>query len=381
LDSVSDSSESVVISAKGFTLEHDEATALSEAEANSKAYTIAYGITYDEDGIITDIQDITSKITIDATQLSNIQNASTAGGIFDLTFSVTNGTNSVSIEVPVLVNPKYMKETNNIVLGAEGFSLKNEDAASLDEATAVLSNYGNTSAYKYVYDTNGNLIGYSDITSKIAVDVKELEAINNAPAEGGIYDLTFYVTDTVMIDGEEVEATVEKTVKVMVEGTTTPPIIELPDGDNLAITAKDFTVENEDAAGVDKSTAIALSEAQAWLLKKGTQVDVSVDEEMLKEIQNAPAKGGVYDLTFFATYTPLTRAEEAYTIETTIKVTVLPLDEKKPSTAPTTPTTSNPSVAGNGTNTGDTTNLNLYIGLAVISLLVIAGRKFRKETK
>ncbi|MDQ0361384.1 beta strand repeat-containing protein [Breznakia pachnodae] len=379
LGSVSDSSESVTIYANGFTLEYDVAATLTDADSKTKGTALAYKVEYDDDGVITDIKLATKEITVDQTELKAINSAPTQGGIYDLTYTIEDGTNKASITVKVFVKPKHMIEEDVLVLGANGFTIKNKDAVSLDAATAILQENGNASAFKYVYDASGNLIGYSDITSKITVDAKELEVINKAPKEGGIYNLTFYVTDTVKKDGKDVEVTLEKTVKVVVEGTTTPPVVATPDGDELAIHADDFTIKYTQANTLDDTQATVLSNVEAWLVKAGTPTEVSVNVEELEVIQKTPKTGGVYDLTF---YTQVEVDGKVVKNQVTIKVTVIPEEETtgKPSTAPTTNGT-NTQTTGNGVDTGDMTNMNLYLGFAFVSLSYLVFRRKNKGAK
>lgn len=65
-----------------------------------------------------------------------------------------------------------------------------------------------------------------------------------------------------------------------------------------------------------------------------------------------------------------------------IKVTVLPEDDTtgKPSTAPTTNGT-NTQTTGNGVDTGDMTNMNLYLGFAFVSLSYLVFRRKNKGVK
>jgi hypothetical protein len=359
-------SNNVTIDASGYIVSYEEAITLPEADSITKGKAIAYEVIKDATGKIVDVKTI--DVSIDSKQLEAIHSTSTDGGLFDLTYSATNGTDTANITVKVLVKPKYSvtDEDTNVILGAEGFTLENSEAASLYATKAKASTNGNAQAYKVSY-ADGIVSGFTNISDKITVNKDDLKAIQEAPATGGVYDLEFTVED----DG----VTVTKTVKVIVLGTNTPPSVELPDGDELAISANDFTIENTVAATLDDVASIANANAQAWKVKEGLSIEVKVDETQLEAIKKAPATGGEYDLTFYAVYESNARME--YRIETTIKVTVLPVGEK-PSTAPTTPTSS-VEPAGNGTNTGDTTNVMFYLSLLLLSSVYFVGKKRTKN--
>lgn len=167
-------------------------------------------------------------------------------------------------------------------------------------------------------------------------------------------------------------------VKVTVVGTTTPPTVTTPDGDELTISANDFTMEYKDALTIDESMAIELSEVEAYLLKNSTEdtlkrISISVNGNQLAEIRKVSKKGGVYELTFTALYT----AENGDTVtnEVTVSVTVLEEGQRKPSTAP----TSNNSV--NNVNAGDTTNTTSLMVLLVAMLGVILVLKKKTAKK
>ncbi|MDF9837046.1 MULTISPECIES: SdrD B-like domain-containing protein [unclassified Breznakia] len=367
-----DSDVNVIIDASGFVQTYDEAKALDDAKAIANGEAIAYSVTYDENGVMIDAEVITDDIKVDATELGKINNTPEKGGIFDLTYSVSDGTNSATTTVQVLVKPKYNVDDSGIVLGANGFTIKNADAATLDAISAMLEENGNASAYKVTKDKDGNIVALTDISNKITVDEDELKLINKAPKEGGIYDLTYYVSETVEKDGEQVEVTVEKTVKVVVLGDNAPTPEPTPDGDDLAIVAYDFTIKNAEAIKMDDLKAIDLSKAESWLVKAGTPVEVKVDATQLEAIKNAPKKGGVYDLTFTATY--ITDNGDEVTISTTIKVTVLPVS--KDSVAPSKPDDAAGSIEG--VDTFDTTDMQsafAILGMSLLAVILIAKKR------
>lgn len=365
--SVTDSSDTYTIDANGFVISYEDSKNIDDTKAKQMSSSIAYKVIRDTSGVILNIVEVSNEIIVDQTQLSDINNASTSGGIFALGLSVGDQNNVVSIEVPVLIVPKWSQSSGEITIGAEGFVLENADARLLTESLSL--NKANAKAYKIMQDADGNVISLEDLTSSIKVNETELKAIQGATQNGGVYDLTYSVSD-------QKGVTVSKTVKVIVKGTHTP----VPDGesDQLAMTASDFTIENTEASGLTVEKVIEKSKAEAWLIKEGSLVEVFVDEKELTEIQKTTSKGGVYPLTLRATYK---RDGELIKTELTIQVTINAkegdvLGENIHNQGDLNETTK---VNNEVIQTSDTTNFLFYIMLLIVSISSIKLRK-RKES-
>ncbi|MFV0393195.1 MAG: hypothetical protein ACK5LC_02180, partial [Coprobacillaceae bacterium] len=280
-------------------------------------------------------------------------------GVYEVTYTATNIEGRTTDKtIQVLITPKDIEvdPTNTIQLYAEGFILENIEAKDLTEAVALLK--GKASSYFTTRDEQDVVIEYSNITNMIIMDQRQLEEIQKAPTIGGIYDLTYTVTK----DGYSVT----KVVKVVVLGDTTPPPIPTPDGDSLAITAKDITLTQKEAKAFASDEAMYLSEVQAWLINAGIKVtNINVNQEQLLPIQSVGIGGGVFDLTFTATYED-TKGNTTM-ISTTIKVTV---------EAEIASSQSN-NISNNEVNTGDSTNIYMYIMLLFLSITFLTFRKYK----
>ena len=274
-----DEKDKLAITAHGFTLENEEAKALTKetakANADVKALLTKSG---------TEVTDIT------VTGEVAIMNAGTDGGIYDLTFTAVHGEQKASVTVNVVVkgsqtviDPTDPDEEDKLAVTAHGFTLENADAKALTEEAAK-----EKAEVKAVLIKSGTKA--EDIT------VTGVEAINNAGTDGGIYELTFKATH-----GKQ-EASV--TVNVVVKGSQTiidPTDPEDPDADKLAITAHGFTLENEEAKALTEETAKANADVKALLTKSGTEVtDITVTG--VEAINDAGTDGGIYDLTFTAVH-------------------------------------------------------------------------------
>ncbi|MDQ0362154.1 immunoglobulin-like domain-containing protein [Breznakia pachnodae] len=312
--------------------------------------------------------DLTSDVSISVVSGPNGVTDFSIEGLYKVAYSVTNTdgkTTTATVDVLILEDTAIWDKDQKIAISAKGFALENADAKNLSEDIAKDVTHGNASAFYKEVAADGS-ITYLDITDEITVYEHELKAIQEAGKAGGIYNLTYIVKH----DDKEVS----HRVKVTVIGTTTPPTVTTPDGDELTISANDFTMEYKDALTIDESMAIELSEVEAYLLKNSTEdtlkrISINVNGNQLAEIRKVSKKGGVYELTFTALYT----AENGDTVtnEVTVSVTVLEEGQRNPSTAP----TSNNSV--NNVNAGDTTNTTSLMILLVAMLGVILVLKKR----
>ncbi|MDQ0359768.1 immunoglobulin-like domain-containing protein [Breznakia pachnodae] len=346
----------------------DDATILSQVESAASA---SYLKASDGVGSAPVSIDLSSdiKVTVESgpdgtTDFSKV-------GIYKVTYRVTNTdgkTDSVTIDVLIEDSGTIVDATGTLKISGVGFQLTQDDAKKLTEKEAIKN--GDVKAFEIIKDVDGTTIGYNDVSDSAKVYTEQLTAINNVTKSGGIFDLIFEVEK----DGKSVS----KLVKVSVQGTGTPPIVVTPDGDELAISANDFTITYKEALIIDETTATDLSEVEAYLLKTDPDlvnastdsITIKVSGNQLDMIRGVTSKGGTYDLTFTAEY--ISKDGQLVTNTVTIKVTVLP--EGKASTAPTESTTTNNSVG-----TSDSTNMLYYILLLGISSMpIMIRRKYRR---
>ncbi|MFV0393323.1 MAG: hypothetical protein ACK5LC_02850, partial [Coprobacillaceae bacterium] len=361
-NSVVDPTETLIINANSFAVENEEAKDVDTNVAMIEGNTVAYEVIRDINGIIIRIDVITSGVIVENTQLIDINLAPKTGGLYPLSYSVTNTDNiTVEKEVIVFVKPKFLNVDDNvtITLGANGFTLTQEEAKDLDSLLAIQN--GNALATKTLTDSYGVVVGYESISANITVDNEQLIAFNNVDETGGVFPLIYTIEEDGII--------VEKIVYVTIEGTRTPPPVDNEDDDDLAITANDFTIPFKDANALTQVLATQNAKAKAVLVSSGTILEINTNIEQLKTIQSASKDGGVFDLTFTATY--VDENGKAYTISTNIKVTVLPAEKE----------TITPTSTDNSTNvsTGDNTNTSIYFFLLVLMGGYITTQKKRKE--
>ena len=235
-------------------------------------------------------------------------------GIYKVTYTAQNADGRTgSITVDVLIKPagSITDSTNTLSIDANNFILENAQAAGLSAATSRVN--GNASAYTKTFDAFDNQTGYAAIAqSNIQVNATELAAIQAAPTTGGIYDLTFTVSD----DGK----TVSKTIKVLVK-----PLGAL-ENDDIIISATGFTISYTNALTLDNSGANTNGASVAYLVERDaggnitgfTQlVGIVADGSQLSAINGTSKYGGVFDLE----YTAVSGTKSA---SVTVKVNVLP---------------------------------------------------------
>jgi hypothetical protein len=284
-------------------------------------------------------------------------------GIYKISYTVTNAdgkTTVVEIEVLVQGEGSTWDSSKTILITGSGFGLTQKDAKNLTVADAIAK--GKVKAFEAIRDEEGKIISFNDISNQIIAYSDNIESINNVSSSGGIFNLVF--------EARKDDKTVSKAVKVIVEGTTTPPVVVTPEGYELVITAKDFTIEYKDALSIDENGSIELGQVEAYLLNNNKEVlagnytiNIKVNGKELEAIRNGGKSGGIYKLTFTAEYTASNG--EVVTNTSTIDVTVLKEHQSNPSVAP-----------GNTTvDTSDSTNIMFYLGLGLVSILLLANRK------
>jgi hypothetical protein len=149
------------------------------------------------------------------------------------------------------------------------------------------------------------MIDSISMKDSVRVNEDDLNKLKSVKSKGGIYTLEFILED----NGEKVS----RNVNVVVIGKNTPPIIETPDGNGLAISAENFTLSNDQAKQLDEATAIDKAKVKAILLQPDMQhtdermstapnLKIRADELDLEVIRNIDTLGGSSELTFYVDY-------------------------------------------------------------------------------
>ncbi len=297
-------SDTIALTAEGFTLTGEQADVYDEEAAlkNSKAL-----------GIVVESGE-QLVVTPNVADIETINNAPITGGIYTQEYTVTKGEVTLTTKVIVVVEGNQTQITPadgiTLVITGVGFTIENEAATTLDSGKAI----ANGKVISYIVE-NGSVI--KDIT----VDAKQLEAINKAPKEGGIYSLTFTSTT---VDGEGNEMHAKTTIMVIVEGTS----VEITP--NLGLLANDIEITFEEAMHFNTKDAFDLSGVMGFVVETQEKIDnISIDSTSIESINNASQFGETFTLTFTAIH-------NGETITKTIVVTVLPkpIEEKDPVVAP-----------------------------------------------
>ncbi len=315
--------EDLVITGNGFTISNDEKATLTVDDIVKNSGSEAWNV-------------VTGEIlepTISEEDLKKIQDVGPDGGIVSVTLTAKD-TDGKEVEREILIvvegtttdsnEDDAVESETTLGLEADGFILDHSQAGNYDPQEAI---------------TNGNANGYVIETSKelvVTPNQEDIDNIKNAPSTGGIYDQRYTITE----DGK----TVEVTVKVIVEGEDVASKTYDEAGLSLSIVAKDFTIENAEAASLDEELAKLTSEVDAAVKETSEEItNITANPDQLKKIQNAGPDGGVFDLTYTATY--VTKTGETYTVEITVKVTVKALPKPPVVVSP-----------GNGDDAGTTTS-------------------------
>ncbi|MDF9824066.1 hypothetical protein M2475_000420 [Breznakia sp. PF5-3] len=190
-----------------------------------------------------------------------------------------------------------------------------------------------------------------DDLSEVPVAVKS----HNVQGEKGIYTVIFYV------DGDQTKTF-----------TTIVNVMEL----SITIEASDFTIPYEKVQSLDESEIKELANVNVITdLRSRASVErnkeVKVDVNTLKALKNGAKTGGVYTLRLYV-------EQEGSVYEKYIQVTVQKAKEDKVISKPSKSTDDT-----NVVNSGDATNVNLWMGVLSLSLIAILGvaKKQKKHSK
>lgn len=253
-DPKDESSDGLTIHAENFVLEYADAQDLTLAKSITDGSVQAYAQT-ENSGVIEKIEKLNdSAISVNTTQLKAIQSASIDGGIYKLTFTATKDSKTVSKEIEVLVKPKnaVVDGTDSLMLDAKAFVVDYEDAASLTEALAISN--GSGQGYKVERNAEGEVTVITDVTSLISVEPTELTAIQSVPEEGGVYLLTYILSDN--------SITLTKQVEVFVK----------PKGGDIekdiSLYATNLSLSYEDALDLTSADVLANTNAKATKVNK-----------------------------------------------------------------------------------------------------------------
>ena len=294
--------DTLVIRANGFIVENNEAASLSANDVIIKSQAKALLL-----NAKTPVN-VTLKTT---SQLTAIKNATSKGGIYDVTLTATKDDMNVELTIKVVVKGTGItiepQENDTLALNANSFVLNLMQSALITKDSAI----EHANAQAYLVETNA--------TVNVDVDLQQLNTIRSTTITGGIYDLTFNATQ------EDMNAS--KSVKVVVTGLTTPEPKPTPDGDKLAITAQNFSINYADIASLSKAQVVSKASAQAWLIEAKMPISVNIKDADFNTLKAINSEGGIVDVTFSAT-------SQGVTIETTIKVTIIGSNTPDPKPTP-----------------------------------------------
>ncbi|MEA4875545.1 leucine-rich repeat protein [Anaerorhabdus sp.] len=296
------SDESIVLRAKSVVLENNEAAMFDEnialLKSEASAFLVRAGINV-------------PTITVDSTQLINIQETKEKGGFYTLDITAIEGGYTVTKTIQVIVKGTSINMTTldsddeSIALLAQGIVLENNEAMLFDEAAALLKS-----------QAASVMVRSGTIVSSLTVNMEELSKIQATNDRGGIYPLT--ITATQNENGKTY--IVSKTISVAVRGIDV--VITAPDtlDEQLALIVKNIVIDNDKAKTIDNSQALVLAEARAVLVKSGLEVTtINVDTNELDAITTSGIGGGIYPLTYRAT---IIQDGETYTNTKTIDIII-----------------------------------------------------------
>lgn len=196
--------DSIAMTAKGFSLTHDEAVALENDEAVIRAQAISV--------LVKSGMNVTN-IVADTDQLDAIKSVGLEGGMFQLTFTATERVAgedlSVSVTVPVFVEGVNTSINDGLAIMANDFIIPYKNASTLTADKAI--ELANVKAYYIIH-------GFEIDT--IEIDENELNAIKAAGTNGGTYPLTFTAIDPA---DDTKTVTITIFVTVLAEPIVIPP--------------------------------------------------------------------------------------------------------------------------------------------------------------
>ncbi|MFV0552667.1 MAG: hypothetical protein ACK5L6_12235 [Anaerorhabdus sp.] len=196
--------DSIAMTAKGFSLTHDEAVALENDEAVIRAQAISV--------LVKSGMNVTN-IVADTDQLDAIKSVGLEGGMFQLTFTATERVAgedlSVSVTVPVFVEGVNTSINDGLAIMANDFIIPYKNASTLTTDKAI--ELANVKAYYIVHGFEIDTIEINEI---------ELNAIKAAGTDGGTYPLTFTAIDPA---DDTKTVTITIFVTVLAEPIVIPP--------------------------------------------------------------------------------------------------------------------------------------------------------------
>ncbi len=269
-----DPDSSIGITAVGHTMSNDAASQYDVDEAILRAKAKAIDVTYNTE----------VSVTPNAQDIENIKSTGVEGGFRKQRFTAEKDGKIAETSVNVIIEGTQTSVENggsdSLALTATGFSLTITDALALTGEGSIP--LGKAQSLLVVSDKE---------VTEITANQADIDAINNVSENGGIFDLTY--TSSATIDGVLVITSV--TVKVVVAGDNVAV------NGNLGIYATDFVIPFDSAKGLTSEEAIKKANVKALFIDTGVDLEnIEVDADQLLAIQNAPAAGGIFELTFKA---------------------------------------------------------------------------------
>lgn len=291
---VEDSSGTLLINAKSYTLDYSTAVAHTAADAVVSATATATLIVKDADGVVLEFKDVSNTIVVDAGELAAINATTRDGDVFDLTFNVSEGEKTVAKKVEVFVYPDETNLDDDLTISANDFALTYADAKVLTEQLVVDNTHSNAKATKIKKDADGTIVSFDDVTSNIKVKGADLTAIKNVTTQGGVFSVELSIT--------EAGKTKKKSIEVFVI-----PENGVEDSD-IIMSANAITLTKAQAKSLTGPDSIAKAKVKAYALRKNEEgkvvgamditSNVTIDEAQLTAIKGAGNITRVYNMTF-----------------------------------------------------------------------------------
>lgn len=232
----------------------------------------------------------------------------TKAGVHRIEYTVINEDQRMTkvIATVMLLHSGTLPPTSSdLYISAKGFSLGAVEAKNLDEFKVMQEKYADVDAFKVKRNEKNEMIDSISMKDSVRVNKGDLDKLKSVKSKGGIYTLEFVLEDN--------NEKVSRSVNVVVIGKNTPPIIETPDGNGLAIFAENFTLSNDQAKQLDEATAIDKAKVKAILLQPDMQqtgarmstapnLKIRADKLDLEVIRNIDTLGGTSELTFYVDY-------------------------------------------------------------------------------
>lgn len=290
-------------------------------------------------------------------------------GIYQIEYTITTTKNvEKKVIVPILITDEdsTLNNDSTLLISAQGYQLSYSNGKEAN--ASMLVSFGNARAFQIEYDDKQHITGFQDVSNSVNVSEDSLNDLKNGAHTGGIYNVIY----TISKDGDEVS----KNVSAVVLGGSTPQPTPV-ENDELAITAKSFTISNREAKTLSKDDAIERAEVYVTLLKRTEMIDsVSLDEEALKLIHNVGEEGGEYTLTFYAT-----DENSNKTVTTKISVYVRGINEVSnvEGGKANASTANNSSGIGAGDINNNTLQLAIYMMIASGCIMVRWIKKYKRQ--